>query len=123
MKKIVIIAITIVVVVVIGIVAISNAFDRDADKELTVGVIFNGSITDKSWTQDLNLSMTRTILIGIVGMRIIRTRTKSLFRGVCVFANRSSLFSKIILHLKFCRQNQVEQELELTPSRLTYLTD
>lgn len=51
MKKIVIIAITIVVVVVIGIVAISNAFDRDADKELTVGVIFNGSITDKSWTQ------------------------------------------------------------------------
>lgn len=51
MKKIVIIAITIVVVVVIGIVAISNAFDRDVDKEITVGVIFNGSITDKSWTQ------------------------------------------------------------------------
>lgn len=51
MKKIVIFAITIVVVVVIGIVAISNAFDTDTEKELTVGVIFNGSIEDKSWTQ------------------------------------------------------------------------
>lgn len=51
MKKIIIIALAIVMVVVIGIVAISAKFNKEQKEELTVGVIFNGSITDKSWTQ------------------------------------------------------------------------
>lgn len=59
MKKIIIAAVIIIVAIIIGILAI-HSYDSDDEGAVTVGLILNGNIDDKSWSQSHYEGMTRT---------------------------------------------------------------
>lgn len=59
MKKLIIIAVLIISVIIIGILAIKS-YDSNDDGSMTVGLILNGKINDKSWSQSHYEGMLRT---------------------------------------------------------------
>lgn len=59
MKKIIIAAVIIVAAIIVGILAI-HSYDSDDESVMTVGLILNGSASDKSWSQSHYEGMIKT---------------------------------------------------------------